>query len=378
MPTWLRLFSDGYTDSEGAPALDPDDESLIVSILSAGTFLGALSAAPTADFFGRRMGLMLSTAIVFNLGVILQTAATSQGLFIAGRFFAGYGVGLISAMIPLYQSETAPKWIRGTIVGTYQLAITVGLFLASIVNNGTKDMETTACYRIPVALQFAWALILVGGLLFLPETPRFNIKKGRFEKAAQALSRLRRLPIDHPSLVEELAEIRANHEYEMSLGKGTYGDCFKGTVGKRLMTGCLLQALQQLSGVNFIFYYGTAYFTRAGFRNPFIIQVITNTVNVVRTGPLQALLCKPELTLSRPAHSPVSISSRSLDVAIFSSWVQLACASVNSSSLSLAPLPAPRILPLNELPSRSFAFTSSSSPVPGAQLHGWSRVKCSH
>ena len=55
-------------------------------------------------------------------------------------------------MIPLYQSETAPKWIRGTIVGTYQLAITVGLFLASIVNNGTKDMDTTACYRIPVRI----------------------------------------------------------------------------------------------------------------------------------------------------------------------------------------------------------------------------------
>ena len=95
-------------------------------------------------------------------------------------------------------------------------------------------MDTTACYRIPVALQFAWAIILVGGLLFLPETPRFNIKKGRFDKAAESLSRLRRLPVDHPSLVEELAEVRANHEYEMSIGKGTYADCFKGTVGKRL------------------------------------------------------------------------------------------------------------------------------------------------
>lgn len=121
----------------------------------------------------------------------------------------------------------------------------------------------------------------MGGLLLLPETPRFHIKKSRSGKAAEALSRLRRLPPDHPGLVEELAEIQANHEYEMSLGKATYLDCFKGTVGKRLLTGCLLQALQQLSGVNFIFYYGTAYFTRAGFQDPFIIQVITNCVNVV-------------------------------------------------------------------------------------------------
>ena len=152
MPKWLELFHKDYFDADGNIALDPDDESLVVSILSAGTFIGALSAAPAADYFGRRMGLILSTAIVFCLGVILQTAATKQPLFIAGRFFAGGGVGLVSAMIPLYQSETAPKWIRGTIVGTYQLAISIGLFLAAIVNNGTKGMKTTACYRIPVRL----------------------------------------------------------------------------------------------------------------------------------------------------------------------------------------------------------------------------------
>lgn len=104
MPRWIELFNNGYLNPEGEPAIDPSDESLIVSILSAGTFLGALSAAPTADLLGRRMGLILSTAIVFNLGVILQTIAVRQPLFIAGRFFAGFGVGLISAIIPLYQS----------------------------------------------------------------------------------------------------------------------------------------------------------------------------------------------------------------------------------------------------------------------------------
>lgn len=101
MPVWLELFSNGNTDAEGNPAVSSSDESLIVSILSLGTFLGALTAAPVADFFGRRWGLILSTSIVFNLGVILQTAATDQPLFIAGRFFAGYGVGLVSAMSEL-------------------------------------------------------------------------------------------------------------------------------------------------------------------------------------------------------------------------------------------------------------------------------------
>jgi SP family sugar:H+ symporter-like MFS transporter len=154
--------------------------------------------------------------------------------------------------VPLYQSESSPKWIRGTIVGCYQLAITIGLLLAAIVNNSTKNRNDTGSYRIPIAVQFAWAIILWTGMVMLPETPRYLIKRGRHDKAAKALSRLRRLDVEHPALIEELAEIQANHEYEMSLAKATYIDCFKGTLGKRLITGCALQALQQLTGVNFI------------------------------------------------------------------------------------------------------------------------------
>lgn len=63
----------------------------------------------------------------------------------------------------MYQSETAPKWIRGTIVGTYQLAITIGLFLAAIVNNATQNRNDSGSYRIPIAIQFAWSIILVVG-----------------------------------------------------------------------------------------------------------------------------------------------------------------------------------------------------------------------
>ena len=100
---------------------------------------------------------------VFTFGVILQTVATHIPLFVAGRFFAGLGVVLLSATIPLYQSETAPKWIRGTIVGCYQWAITIGLLLAAIVLNTTKNRNDTGSYRIPVAVQFAWAIILVVG-----------------------------------------------------------------------------------------------------------------------------------------------------------------------------------------------------------------------
>lgn len=63
----------------------------------------------------------------------------------------------------MYQSETSPKWIRGTVVGAYQLAITIGLLLAAIVNNSTKNRNDTGSYRIPIAIQFLWSLILVIG-----------------------------------------------------------------------------------------------------------------------------------------------------------------------------------------------------------------------
>lgn len=208
--------------------------------------------------------------VVFCVGVILQTAATAIPMFTAGRFFAGYGVGMVSALIPLYQSETAPKWIRGTVVGAYQLAITIGLLLAAIVDNATKDRDDTGSYRIPIAVQFAWALIIFFGMLILPETPRMYIKRGNPERAAKSLATLRRLDTDHPAIVEELGEIMANHEYEMSLGKASWLDCFRGNLGKRLATGCLLQALQQLTGVNFIFYYGTSFFKRSGISNSFV------------------------------------------------------------------------------------------------------------
>jgi SP family sugar:H+ symporter-like MFS transporter len=253
MKYWRDEFSTGYRNADGDLDIDASQSSLIVSILSAGTFFGALTAAPTADILGRRLGLVACN-VVFCIGVILQTIATEIPLFVAGRFFAGYGVGMISATIPLYQSETAPKWIRGVIVGAYQLAITIGLLIAAIVDNATKDRYDSGSYRIPIAVQFAWALILFTGCVFLPETPRWFVKKGRPEKAAKSLSTLRRLDIDHPAVVEELAEITANHEYELSLGKATYLDCFKGNLGRRLLTGCLLQSLQQLTGVNFIFY----------------------------------------------------------------------------------------------------------------------------
>lgn len=285
MPYFDQTFSTGYrSPTTGELSISPSQTSAIVSILSAGTFFGALMSPFLADNIGRRWGLIASS-FVFILGVIFQTAAVAIPLFLAGRFFAGFGVGLISAIIPLYQSETAPKWIRGAIVGAYQWAITIGLLLAAIVDNATALRMDTGSYRIPIAVQFAWAIILIGGMLILPESPRYLIKRGKDAQAAQALGKLRRLASDHPAVQSEMAEVRANHDYEMSVGKAGYLDCFRGAMLKRQLTGMAIQGLQQLSGINFIFYYGTQYFKNSGIDDAFIIQVITSCVNVFSTIP---------------------------------------------------------------------------------------------
>lgn len=158
----------------------------------------------------------------------------------------------MTIIVPLYQSETAPKWIRGFIVGAYQWAITIGLLLAAVVNNTTARRNDTGSYRIPIALQLAWSLILFGGMLILPETPRYLIKKDNMEKALRSLSQLRRLPVNDPAVCSELDEIKVNHEFEMTLGSGSYLDCFRTPLLKRQFTGMALQALQQLTGSRFL------------------------------------------------------------------------------------------------------------------------------
>jgi sugar porter (SP) family MFS transporter len=287
MRSFRDQFSTGYLDpTDHLRNVTPAQSSQIVSILSAGTFCGSLLAAPLGDKLGRRLSLMIAVGI-FSFGVLLQTVATAIALLIIGRFFAGLGVGIISVLVPLYQSEMAPKWIRGTLVCAYQFAITGGLLLAAFVNIFTEKLRSFKAFRIPLGLQFVWAGILMLGLLVLPETPRYLIKRGNNAAAASSLSRLRRLDITHPALIEELAEIEANHEYELSLGPSTYRDVFLGSphLGRRILTGCGLQMLQQLSGCNFIFYYGTTFFGHAGIKSPYLISLVTNIVNIVSTVP---------------------------------------------------------------------------------------------
>ncbi|KAK4686344.1 MFS transporter, SP family, sugar:H+ symporter, partial [Tremellales sp. Uapishka_1] len=293
--TGLPIPGANASDAEKAAFVLPaSKKSLIVSVLSAGTFFGALIAGDLADWFGRRTTI-IAGCIVFIVGVILQTASHGLGLIVAGRLVAGFGVGFVSAIIILYMSEIAPRKVRGALVSGYQFCITIGLLLSSCVDYATQDKLTTASYRIPIGIQMLWALILGFGLLMLPESPRFYVRKGKLAAASKALSRVRGQPEDSAYIQEELAEIVANHEYESELvPTGNYFEswyaCFTGGLRnpgsnlRRTILGTSMQMMQQWTGVNFIFYFGTTFFQSLGsISNPFLIGLITTLVNVCST-----------------------------------------------------------------------------------------------
>lgn len=141
-------------------------------------------------------------------------------------------------------------------VAGYQFCITIGLLLASVVVYATKNRTDTGVYRIPIAIQFPWGLILGTGLLFLPDSPRYYVKRGRLEDATISLSRLRGEPRESEYIQMELAEIVANEEYERQLIPsttwfGSWANCFKGSVFssrsnlRRTILGTSLQMMQQ-------------------------------------------------------------------------------------------------------------------------------------
>ena len=133
------------------------------------------------------------------------------------------------------------------------------------------------------------------GLAFLPDSPRYFVKRGQLDKAVHSLARLRGQPKDSEYIQQELAEIVANHQYELrAIGQGGYfrswANCFSGSVFnpssnlRRTILGTSAQMMQQWTGINFIFYFGTTFFKQLGtITNPFLISLVTTLVNVCST-----------------------------------------------------------------------------------------------
>lgn len=185
---------------------------------------------------------------------------------------------------------------------SYQLFVTLGIFVAYCINFGTESMDSTASWRIPLGITFLWGLLLGLGILLFPESPRYDYRHGRVAVAKTTMSKLYGVPENHRVIVHEILEIQGQLETE----KGTRGGIYDWIemmqaprMPYRIALGMGLQALQQLTGANYFFYYvsavsfepklgsrrltiitqGTVIFNGAGISNTYVTQMILGGVN---------------------------------------------------------------------------------------------------
>lgn len=286
MKDFLNRFGD-QTNADGSPAFSKVRSGTIVGLLSIGTLIGAIIGAPIADAFGRRLAIVWWN-IIFCVGVIIQmTTLTTWYQVALGRWVAGLGVGALSVLTPMYQSETAPRQIRGSMVSCYQLFITLGIFIAYCINYGTKTDNTPASWRIPMGVGFIWSVIMAVGIMFLRESPRWEYRKGRVQSARTTIAKSYGVPENHWEVDREVREIQAKLDAENAGGgKHPWYEVFTGPrMMYRTLLGISMQALQQLTGANFFFYYGTTIFTATGLDDSFQTSMILGAVNFVMTIP---------------------------------------------------------------------------------------------
>ncbi|ORY31406.1 general substrate transporter [Naematelia encephala] len=287
MEDFLRRF--GQKQSDGTYAFSNVREGLIVALLSIGTLIGAVAGSYISNWIGRRRAMSVFCA-VFSVGLLIQVCSfTSWVQIMMGRFIAGWGVGALSAAVPVYQSETAPKEIRGSLVSTYQLLITAGIFVAYAICIGTRYLDTNgASWRIPIALGWVWAVALGVGIMFMPESPRWLIQNGKFDAARISLAKVRGVPVESDHVEYAFGEIATDVKKEEAAGKGTWLECFIGHPGipklaYRTFLGMMLQALQQLTGANYFFYYGATVFQNVGLSDSYKSQLIFGGINFACT-----------------------------------------------------------------------------------------------
>ncbi|KAF2766374.1 hypothetical protein EJ03DRAFT_330105 [Teratosphaeria nubilosa] len=259
----------------------------ITGLLSIGSLLGALLSAPIADIFGRKICVIVWN-VVFVCGVIIQIASvTSWVQLMMGRWLAGFGVGGLSVLTPMYQSETAPRQIRGALVSCYQLSITFGIFLADAINLGTHTIDGSASWRITMGIGFLFPLLMGTGILFLRESPRWDYRHGRIDRARTTIALSYGVSENHWEVHREMEEIREKFEAENAGGgKHKFYEVFTGPrMFYRTCLGMTLQMLQQLTGANYFFYYGTSVFAGVGISDSYVTALILGAINFGMTIP---------------------------------------------------------------------------------------------
>jgi SP family galactose:H+ symporter-like MFS transporter len=249
---------------------------IITSWVTLGAMAGALVAGTLTERYGRRMSILLAAA-VFVVGALLEALAPDTFALVVGRLVLGAGVGVASVAAPLYGAENAPANVRGRFVSLYQMAITIGIFLAYFADyllvNGNA-------WRVMLGISAIPAVLLLVAVWPLGDSARWYLKMGRRKEAEAILQKVN--PAGDAS-----AEATQLEDAIQADAQATWREVFARDWRKPLSVAALLAILQQLTGINAIIYYADTIFAAAGFNNPTSQSLATlwavGAVNVVAT-----------------------------------------------------------------------------------------------
>ncbi|GAD92731.1 quinate permease [Paecilomyces variotii No. 5] len=264
----------------------------IVSCYQAGAFFGAFFAYPVGHLLGRKLGLLIFTPIfLVGAALMLGVAGTHTfGILYAGRVLGGLGIGALSNLTPIYISELSPPAIRGRLVGFYEVGWQVGGLVGFWINYAVNRTmaPSQSQWLIPFGVQLIPAGLLMIGMLFCDESPRWLIFNGQREKGVNTLSRLRNLPLDNVYLREEIAQIdQAVDDLANSIGLGfmaPFREIMKSkSMQWRLFLIGSLFFWQNGSGINAINYYSPTAFKSIGVSGTNASLFSTGIFGVVKT-----------------------------------------------------------------------------------------------
>ncbi|EHK20767.1 uncharacterized protein TRIVIDRAFT_49958 [Trichoderma virens Gv29-8] len=247
-------------DFESTFNLDATLQGVVTSLFELGCFFGSLFTAAAGGRLGRRTLAHLGTLSI-TIGALLQASSFSVGQLMVGRIVAGIGLGLISSNIAIWQSETAPANVRGTLVACSLSFLIVGQLLANLIDYGMNNYSGPVTWRFPIAFQAVLALLMSALLFFMPESPRYLIMKDRIEETVTVLQALKDTN-DRDTVAAEIAEIKEALLLELNAQK-SWTDLFKSDKVKsrrRVIIACIVNLMQDLSGSTPIAYYTTFIF----------------------------------------------------------------------------------------------------------------------
>jgi sugar porter (SP) family MFS transporter len=224
--------------------LTPLLEGVIVSSLLVGAMVGAFGSGALSEHFGRRR-IIIVAAIVFTLGSLASASATSAFWLIIARIILGLSTGASSVIVPLYISEIAPPHMRGKLVTLNQLAVTIGILLAYFIN---FLFSSNGNWRMMFGLGVVPALILGIGMLFVPESPRWLMKKNLRDKATITLEKLR----GRKTAYQEINKIeKSNVEQHEPITKAIMDPKLR----LLIFIGVMISFFGQATGINAIIYF---------------------------------------------------------------------------------------------------------------------------